>query len=281
MALEKWFIEPGQTRTIDVEAVRSLKVGLIGGQIDVIAHDESGARVEVHSVSGKALKIAIDGDRLEIDHPQLRWDNFVDVFRSWREKASADVSVLVPRDVAVNLGVISASALVSGVDSDARLSTVSGEITVDGVTGDLQLNGVSGEISVSSHTGAVDSHTVTGDLTVQGELSSFRSDGVSGDVVVDTTGTPDRITVNNVSGAITLRLPAELGARYRITGIGSPVRLGERTLRTGPTRAVAESDGPADGRVVEVAVNTVSGAVTVLRGATAASASAMTEEARS
>ena len=63
MAIEKWLIQPGQSKVIDLEFVRSLKVGMIGGKIDVIAHDETSARVEVHSVTGKELKVEIDGDR--------------------------------------------------------------------------------------------------------------------------------------------------------------------------------------------------------------------------
>ena len=51
MALEKWIIHPGETRVIDIEDVRSLKIGMVGGQIDVIAHDEPGARIEVHGVT--------------------------------------------------------------------------------------------------------------------------------------------------------------------------------------------------------------------------------------
>jgi hypothetical protein len=106
MAQEKWLIQPGESRTIDIEVVRALKVGFIGGQIDIVGHDEPGARIEVHSVSGRDLKILIDEDRLEIDHPQLRWDNFIEVFKSMRSNARADVSVLVPRDVALKFGVI-------------------------------------------------------------------------------------------------------------------------------------------------------------------------------
>src|SRR5690349_12518775 len=90
MAIEKWLIQPGQSKVIDLEFVRSLKVGMIGGKIDVIAHDESSARVEVHSVTGKELKVEIDGDRLEIDHPQLRWDNFLDVFKGFTGSAKAE-----------------------------------------------------------------------------------------------------------------------------------------------------------------------------------------------
>ena len=39
MAQEKWLIEQGP-KTIDIGAIRSLKVGLIGGRIDVIGHAE-------------------------------------------------------------------------------------------------------------------------------------------------------------------------------------------------------------------------------------------------
>ena len=83
MTLEKWLIKPGETRVIDLEDVRKLKVGLIGGQIDVVAHDEPGVRIEVHAVTIKDLRIEASGDVVEIDHPQLRWDNFLEVFRNF------------------------------------------------------------------------------------------------------------------------------------------------------------------------------------------------------
>ncbi len=79
MAQEKWLVDG--PKTIDIDSARTLKVGLIGGQIDIVAHDEPGVRVEVHSVSGKELKVSVDGDTVEIDHPQLGWDNWIDVFR--------------------------------------------------------------------------------------------------------------------------------------------------------------------------------------------------------
>ena len=45
---EKWLIAPGEERVIDIENVSRLKIGLVGGQVDVIAHDEPGIRIEVH-----------------------------------------------------------------------------------------------------------------------------------------------------------------------------------------------------------------------------------------
>ena len=62
MTQEKWLVAPGQTKIIDVELVRALKVSLIGGKVDIIGSDEPGARIEVHSVSGLDLKISIVDD---------------------------------------------------------------------------------------------------------------------------------------------------------------------------------------------------------------------------
>ena len=60
-----------------------LKIGLVGGQVDVIAHDEPTIRIEVHNVTLKDLRIELTSDLLEIDHAQLRWDNFLEVFRNF------------------------------------------------------------------------------------------------------------------------------------------------------------------------------------------------------
>lgn len=265
MAQEKWLIQPGESRTIDIEVVRALKVGLIGGQIDIIGHDEPSARIEVHSVSGRELKITIDGDSVEIDHPQLRWDNFIEVFASMRSSAKADISVLVPRDVALKFGVISASALVSGLATNGRLSTVSGDIVADGLTGDIELNSVSGELSARDHRGRISSHTVSGDITASGEISRFSADGVSGDVMLDLSGTPDQVQVKTVSGETTVRVPEDLGARYRVNTVSGRVQLDNVMVVGSAGKGYSGTAGSLDGRWVDVTVNSVSGNVSVLR----------------
>lgn len=269
MAQEKWLIQPGESRTIDVELVRSLKVGLLGGQIDIIGHDEPGARVEVHSVSGRDLKVTIDGDRLEIDHPQLRWDNFIDVFKSMKSSARADISVLVPRDVSLKFGVVSAGALISGLTTAARLSTVSGDVVIDGLVGDLELNSVSGELSARGHTGRITAHTVSGDITATGTIPRFSADGVSGDIMVDIAGTPDEVQVNTVSGDTTIRIPEALGARYRANTVSGRVQLDNVMVVGSAGKGYTATTGSLDGYWVDITVNSVSGAVSVLRSSAA------------
>jgi DUF4097 and DUF4098 domain-containing protein YvlB len=270
MAIEKWLIQPGQSKVIDLEFVRSLKVGMIGGKINVIAHDETSARVEVHSVTGKELKVEIDGDRLEIDHPQLRWDNFLDVFKGFTGSAKAEVSVLVPRDVAIKLGVVSAEALVSGFASDAKLSTVTGDVVVDHVIGDLDVNTVNGEISVGNHTGRINANTVSGDIVASGSITRFSADGVSGNMILDVVGTPSEINTNTVSGDLTVRLDAGLGERYRVNTVAGTVFLDDTTFKGTLGKGFERVIGELAGSWLDLQANSVSGNISIVRRGTAA-----------
>lgn len=280
MTLEKWIIHPGETRVIDIEDVRALKVGLIGGQIDVIAHDEPGIRIEVHGVTVKDLRIEATGDAVEIDHPQLRWDNFLEVFRNFGAGGpKAEISVAVPRAIALNLGVVSASALVSGIHSDVRLNTVSGDIIVDGLTGDLSVNAVSGDVQAREVVGSLSANSVSGDVAVTGTLRKSSIDTVSGAMLVDSTGPTSAISLNTVSGNATIRVDDGLPANYVARTASGRVQVdGIVRSNSGPSNFTG-STGALSGTFVDVRVNTVSGDVTVLRRA--AAAAPVTEPAES
>lgn len=264
---EQWVIT--DARVIDVENVRKLKVALVGGQVNVIGHDETWARVEVHSVQGKELTVSVNGDTLEINHPQLRWDNFVEVFSSFRGKARAHVSVLVPRDIELKLGVVTAEGLISGLHSDARVGNVSGTLVIDNVYGHLDLNTVSGEMSVRNHYGRIDANTVSGDITASGEIEAFSANCVSGDVVLDIRGTPNFIDNSSVSGDLTVRLEQGLSARFTVNTVSGALQLDDVSARRVHGKGFNSTSGPLDGHVVEVRANSVSGDVSVVRHATA------------
>lgn len=269
MAIEKWVIAPGESRVIDLELVRKLKVSLIGGKVDIIAHDEPGARVEIRDVTGKELKVRIDGDMLEVDHPQLRWDNFIEAFKGFVGSAKAEVSILAPRTVALKLGVVSGDALVSGFAGDAKLNTVSGDIVLDSHEGDVELSSVSGELSAGNHTGRITAHSVSGDVVATGDVVSFDSDTVSGNMIVDTAGTPDRIDTNTVSGDLTVRFEAGTGARYRINTVGGTVLLDDMTVKGMLGKGFERVDGELAGRWLDLGANSVSGDISIMRRETA------------
>jgi hypothetical protein len=267
MTQEKWLVAPGQSKIIDVELVRSLKVSLIGGKIDIIGSDEPGARIEVHNVSGLDLKVSIVDDALEIDHPQLRWDNFLDVFASFRGSAKAEVSVTVPRDVLLKFGVVTADALVTGLRSDAKLSTVSGDLVIDDMVGDLELNAVNGEVSVRNHTGDIAAHTVSGDLTASGTIGKFNADGVTSALFLDIDGTPDQITTNLVSGALTVRLGADVATRYRLNTVSGTLQLDTQTIRGTFGKGYEGTTGELSGAWLDLRAKSVSGNISVVRRA--------------
>ena len=266
MAQERWLID-GE-RTIDIEMIRKLKVGLVAGQVNIVGHDDPGARVEVHSVRGKALTVTINGDTLEIDHPQLGWDNFIEVFKSFRGSASADISIMVPRDIDLKFGIVTASALISGLTEDARISTVSGDVMIDSHYGDLELNAVSGEISVRDHCGRIVAHTVSGDLTASGEIRSFTSDGVSGNVFLDIRGIPKLVRINTVSGDITTRLEPNVPVQYKINTVTGKLQLDDSEIR-GVRGAYTGTFGRLEEHWLEFRANTVSGDVSVLHAVSA------------
>ncbi len=274
MTLEKWIVHPGDTRVIDIETVRKLKVGLVGGQIDVVAHDEPGCRIEVHGVTIKDLRIEVTGDTVEIDHPQLRWDNFLEVFRNFGAGGpKAEISVAVPRSVALNLGVVSASALVTGLMTDTKLNTVSGDIIVDGHDGDIIVNAVSGDVQVRALVGQFNANSVSGDVAATGSIDRATVDTVSGSVLIDTAGLVSAIALNTVSGNATVRLDEGLPTNYVVRSVSGRVQL-DGVVRsgqgTGPTTNYTGSAGELSGMFADLRANSVSGDITVLRNPVAA-----------
>lgn len=270
MAREEWIITPGQSRIIDLDGVERLKLGLIRGHVDVIGHDEPTARVEISEVTGKDLTVTFDAGRLTIDHPQISWDNFLGAFHGFRGKASAQVSVLVPREIALNFGVVSAEGFVSGLIGPASVSTVNGTVLVDDCRGDLQLNAVNGELIARAHRGGVVAHTVSGEITVSGAVTSLTMDSVSGDLFADLEGAPERLRANTVSGDVTLRLTSGVVLDYRINTVSGRVQLDESEFRgvKGGFSGTWPSSIPGAPRT-ELKVNTVSGNIVALHRATA------------
>lgn len=263
---EKWLIAPGEERVIDIESASRLKVGLVGGQVDVIAHDEPGIRIEVHGVTVKDLRIESDGTQVEIDHPQIGWDNFLDVFRNFGAGGpKAEISIAVPRAIALTLGVVSAGALISGIRNDAKLNTVSGDLIADGITGDLTTNSVSGDVQVRGLTGSINANSVSGDVAVTGSMRKATVDTVSGSILVDAIGDMNTINLNTVSGGMTVRLDETLPANYVLRSMSGRLMVdGVERSSGGPSNYSGQA-GELAGSFVDVRANSVSGGVTVLR----------------
>lgn len=270
MPTESWVVSGPQI--IELDEIRALRVGLVGGRVDVVAHDDDsrGARVEVHEVSGRPLEVSlVDGElKVGYGHTLGGWENFLDRLRNFSDRDSAAVHIAVPRDVRVRLGTVTAEGLLAGVREDAQVSTVSGTVDVDRTLGALSAKTVSGEIAVRDHTGDLTLSTVSGDLTAAGALSRVTTNSVSGAVTLDLSSRTATVAATTVSGDITIRLPEGVGVGVEAKAVSGRVVVDGRDHtagRPGRTRFDERSGGTG----CYVTSTSVSGHLTILRAGVA------------
>ncbi|MFE6236438.1 DUF4097 domain-containing protein [Cellulosimicrobium sp. NPDC057862] len=267
MTQESWTVTGPQA--IDLARVRTLDATVIGGRIDVVAHDDptrTDTRVEVHSVVGRPLEVRLEGTTLRVGYGPFvaGWKGFLERFRTYTGKDAADVHVAVPATTQVKVATVQGEALVAGVRDGARLATVSGSVMTSRTHGELRVDTVSGEVSASEHDGAVRMDSVSGGLTATGALRSLRLDSVSGSVTVDTRTTPAEIVVSAVSADVLVRLPDPDAMDYAIRCVSGRL-LVDGAEQRGSARSFHQPARSGAGSPVRVSA--VSGDVTVLRGA--------------
>jgi hypothetical protein len=257
-----WTIEA--PTNLDFDDVTALRVRLIAGSVAVLATDGKPA-LDVASVTGDPLDVTYEDGVLTVTHENLTWEGLLKWLRP--QRPSATVTVTVPRQCATQVGVVSATAVMSGISARASVKSVSGGITLDGVTGDVDANTVSGALEAQGINGKLNFNSVSGDLTLaDGWLERLDANAVSGDVTADIDLDPlGGMHVTTVSGEVTLRLPAEADARVQLHSMSGDVRSEFAELRhlSAPaSRSVSGSLGAGSGRV---SVTTMSGRVMLLR----------------
>jgi hypothetical protein len=260
--MRQWTIEA--PTSLDFDDVSGLRVRLIAGSVAVLATDGRPS-LDVADISGEPLNVTYQDGLLTISHEHLTWESLLKWLRPQRH--SATVTVTVPRKCQTQLGVVSASAVMSGMSARASLKSVSGGITLDGVTGDVDANTVSGALEAQGINGKLNFTTVSGDLTLaDGWLERLDANGVSGDVTADIDLDPlGGMQVTTVSGEVTLRLPAEADAQVNLHSLSGDVRSEFSELRRSSapaSRSVSGSLGAGSGHV---SVTTMSGRVMLLR----------------
>ena len=244
--------------------VTSLKVRTIAGSVAILATTETPS-LDITRIAGQPLRVTHEDGVLTISYEDLSWDGLLEWLRP--RNHSAELTVTVPRDCPAQVGVIAASAVVSGITAPTSVRSVSGAITLDGVSGDLDARTVAGDVEAQDLRGRVTFNSVSGDLTLAGgALDRLDAKTVSGSVTADVDlGKSARVRVATVSADVALRLPVTSDARV--------------DLRSTTGRVLSEFDGLQDGRSAgsrsvtgtlgagsaRVSVTTLSGRVTLLR----------------
>jgi hypothetical protein len=246
---------------------------MVSGSIDVVGRTEDAesgaAQVEVTKLEGPLI-VTLENGTLTISHEKLTWGGLLDWVSNRR--ASAVVSVSVPVDCPVELGVVSADAVVSGIEADrTAVKSVSGDVTLDGVRSDITAQTVSGDLETRQLAGQLTFTTVSGDLTVvEGATESVKAETVSGDLTLDVDLRPGgRIDCSSVSGDVTVRMPESAGVKVEVKSMSGSLDSafdGVMSERKPGSVKMHGLVGSGDGRLT---AKTVSGDVTLLRKASA------------
>ncbi len=255
---------------ISFDDVTSLRVRAIAGSVAVLATSETPS-LDITKIAGNPLSVTHADGVLTISYEDLTWDGLLEWLRP--RNHSAEMTVTVPRDCPAQVGVIAATAIVSGITARTSVKSVSGAITLDGVAGGIDARTVAGDVEAQDLSGQVTFNSVSGDLTLAGgsvdrlDAKTFTG-SVTADVALSRTGA---MRVATVSSDVALRLPAASSARVDLRSTSGRV-LSEfdclRAARNPALHSVSGTLGAGSGRI---SVTTLSGRVTLLcRGEQAA-----------
>jgi hypothetical protein len=264
--MPEWEIDKAMQLDVE-EPVTLLRVRLVSGHVDVVTTDGPTTRVEVDEVKGEPVIVSVEDGLLSISHRKFAGDGL----RGWLKGShfgnrSAVVSVAVPAACAARIEVVSAGAIVAGLDGDVTVRCVSGDITLDGAEGDVDVDSVSGDIEGRGLGGGMTVTTVSGSITVvDSECARLKAKCVSGDVALDLRSAMGiDIDVTTVSGDLTVRMPASTGTEVDVSSTSGRLTSafdGVSTTSKPGRRAMSGSIGDGGGHIRG---RTVSGSVALL-----------------
>jgi len=191
------------------ETVDALNVRIVNGTVNVVGTDFGPARVEVTEIDGPPLKVRLAGSELTVTYEDLPWKGLLKWLDRKGWKRHAVISLAVPERTRVEVGVVGAAAVVSGVSGSTTVQSVNGDCTLVGLTGPVRATTVSGSVEAQSLSGELAFGTVSGDLTVvEGSGSAVTADSVNGNMVLDLDPSAGAdVRLSTVSGDLAIRIP--------------------------------------------------------------------------
>ncbi len=265
--MSEWSVGEPAKLTFD-EPVTQLNVRIVQGTVNVVGTDEATARLEVSAIDGPPLVVTQQGGTLTVAYEDLPWKGFLKWLdrKGWRR--SAVVSLAVPASTRVEVGVVGAAAVVSGIDGATEVKGVTGDTTLVRLTGPVRADTVSGSVEAQALSGDLRFNSVSGDLTVvDGAGSSVRADSVSGSMIVDLdpAGRPTDVSLANVSGEIAIRLPHPVDTQVEANTASGTVTNAFEDLRVGGQWGAKRITGRLGTGRGRLKATTVSGSIALLR----------------
>ncbi|MFI6208858.1 DUF4097 family beta strand repeat-containing protein [Streptomyces sp. NPDC051041] len=263
--MPEWSVaEPGKL-TFD-ERVSELHVRIVDGTVNVMGTDEGPARLEVSEIAGPPLAVTQQDGTLTVAYDDLPWKDLLKWLDPGSRHRSAVVSLAVPADTRVEVGVVGAGAVVSGLRGQSVLRGVTGDTTLVGLSGPVRADTVSGNLEAQAVTGCLRFNSVSGDLTVvEGSGPSVRADSVSGSMIVDLDPDgPADVRLTSVSGEIAIRLPHPADTEVEASTAGGRISNAFRGLRVHGRWGAHKVTGRLGAGTGKLRATTVSGSIALL-----------------
>ncbi|WP_031076918.1 DUF4097 family beta strand repeat-containing protein [Streptomyces sp. NRRL S-118] len=265
--MPEWSVSEPVELTLD-DPVTALKVRIVHGTVNVVGIEEGPARLEIPGIEGPPLVVSQRGSVLTVSYEDLPWQDFLTWFDRKGRHRSAVVSLAVPAGADVEVGVVGAGAVISGIRGRVEVRGVSGDTTLVGLPGPVRAQTVSGSVEAQAVAGDLRFHSVSGDLTViEGTGSSVRADSVTGDMVIDlepADGSTD-IRLTTVSGEVAIRLPHPADARVEANTTSGAVSSAFEDLRVDGQWGAKSIKGTLGAGTGTLRATTVSGSIALLR----------------
>ncbi|MFE0573001.1 DUF4097 domain-containing protein [Streptomyces albogriseolus] len=264
--MPEWSVQDKTNLTFDAPLTR-LHVRIVNGTVNVVGTDDGTARLQVSDVEGPPLVVTHTDGVLTVAYDDLPWKGFLKWLdrKGWRR--SAVVSLAVPAQTRVEVGVVGAGAVVSGIRGPAAVKGVAGDTTLVHLSGPVRADTVSGSVEAQSVTGDLHFASVSGDLTVvEGSGPSVRADTVSGSMIVDLDpGGPTDVRLTSVSGEIAVRLPDPADAEVEANTASGAISNAFDDLRVQGTWGAHKLTGRLGAGSGTLRATTVSGSIALLR----------------
>lgn len=203
---------------VDAGEIKNIKISWIDGPVVLMPYDgrtisfKESSRFDIHEKN--ALRYSISGSTLTIRFSEENQIHSVPF-----KNTSKSLEVLVPRELAQRLGLVS----VDVVSSKVSLSGIKcEEINIDSTSGnakitqaeaqEITMNVTSGQIEVENCTFEdIVADSVSGTIFLQGSFVKVEADTVSGNVTIEDAICPSQMKMDTVSGSCVLRIPENQG----------------------------------------------------------------------
>jgi hypothetical protein len=264
--MSEWSVTEPAKLTFD-EPVRELHVRIVNGTVNVVGTEEGSARLQVSEIEGPPLVVTQQGGTLTVAYEDLPWKGFLKLLDRKGRRRHAVVSLAVPAQTRIEVGVVGASAVVSGIRGPAAVKGVTGDTTLVSLSGPVRADTVSGNLEAQAVTGDLRFNSVSGDLTVvEGSGPSVRADSVSGSMIVDLDPHgPTDIGLTSVSGEIAIRLPDPADADVEANTASGAISNAFENLRVQGQWGAHKISGRLGAGTGKLRATTVSGSIALLR----------------